>query len=136
MVIDVRTWGDMEGLDQLLDALWHHPTVRQRHLAFPPVNVEETEDALIVSAALPGIAPEEVNVTLEEKSLVVRGERRGEPGRYFRQERPVGPFLRVVALEYPVDPGGVHASLRHGILIVTLPKARSMAFRRIPVEDA
>ncbi len=134
MVIDVRAWSDFDALDQLVDALWH-TSARQRPHAFPPVNVEETDDALLVSAALPGVPPEAVEVHFQEKSLVIRGERQAEPGRYFRQERPVGPFQRVITVETPVDAGGVRASLRHGILTVTLPKkAYTVSLRRIPVE--
>lgn len=134
MVIDVRAWGDIQALDQLLDALWHNPNVRQRAFTFPPVNVEETETALVVTAAVPGVAPGEVEVTLEEKSLIIRGERQMEPGRYFRQERPVGPFQRVVTMETPVDAAKTYARLRHGILTITLPKTHAAAQRRILVE--
>ncbi|BDV00812.1 molecular chaperone Hsp20 [Thermodesulfomicrobium sp. WS] len=134
MVIDVRAWNDMQALDQLLDALWHNPNVRQRAFAFPPVNVEETDTALVVTAAVPGVAPADVEVTLEDKSLIIRGERQAEPGRYFRQERPVGPFQRVITMEAAVDGDGVHASLRHGILTITLPKTQAASQRRILVE--
>jgi len=134
MVIDVRAWNDMQALDQLLDALWHNPNVRQRAFAFPPVNVEETDSTLVVTAAVPGVAPGDVEVTLEDKSLIIRGERQVEPGRYFRQERPVGPFQRVITMETAVDGDGVHASLRHGILTITLPKTHAATQRRILVE--
>ena len=92
----------------------------------PPVNVWESEAEVTVEAELPGARSKDIDLRLEGDTLVVAGELPSEsgatPGTYLRVERPRGRFYRAVALPAEVS-GKTAATLRGGVLRVTLPKA-------------
>ncbi|MBW2056579.1 MAG: Hsp20/alpha crystallin family protein [Deltaproteobacteria bacterium] len=105
--------------------------------AYPAVNLSEDEENFYVRAELPGVKPENLDVTVVEGRLMIRGERKvtteEEGTSYHRQEREGGIFRRVMALPEKVDPGRVSAGLRNGVLTVTLPKSQEAKPRRITV---
>jgi HSP20 family protein len=92
----------------------------------PPVNVWESDREVTVEAELPGVRSKDIDLRLEGESLVLAGELPLEdgtpPGAYLRLERPRGKFYRVVSLPAEVS-GTTSATLRQGVLRVTLPKA-------------
>lgn len=103
------------------------------------LDVTETDDAYHVAVELPGVDEKDVEVTLANGALAIRGEKRAESrdekGEVFRMERSYGRFERTVALPSEIDEERVRASFRRGVLEVTLPKserARQRA-RRIQV---
>ena len=95
----------------------------------PPTDVREDEKQFVFSVELPGVRREDVQVSLDEGVLSLSGERRGEnpteptPGQVRLRERFVGRFTRRFALGTAVATEGVRASLRDGVLVVTVPKA-------------
>ena len=106
-----------------------------------PLDIVETPDALTVHADLPGVAEDDVHITLDEDMLTVTGERRapaaGERQTAHRTERPSGAFQRNVKLPSPVDPEAVTADFAHGVLTITLPKPKPGAkARKIQVRTA
>jgi HSP20 family protein len=106
----------------------------------PAMNVRADHDKVTVTAELPGVSLEEVDVSVVGRRLTIRGERRtAEPasgGRYHRRERESGRFGRAVTLPYPVEVGAVTAALKDGVLTVTLPRAEADRPRRIAVQAA
>jgi HSP20 family protein len=108
----------------------------------PPVDVRETDDALIVEMAMPGITPEEIEVTLDGRTLAIRArtekdaERQGDEGRYLVREREVASYARVIMLPTEVDADKVMSSFENGELRLTLPKAVDRRSRRIPIAAA
>jgi len=98
---------------------------------FPAVNVSETEKQITVDAELPGLEAKDVNVSLENDSLVITGEKKfeGEEKKknYHRIERSYGSFTRTVPLPAKVSPKGVKARFEKGVLHVTLAKAAPSA---------
>jgi HSP20 family protein len=99
--------------------------------AFPRVDVVDAGDALHVSAEVPGVAREDLEVSLERGALVLRGEKRearprgaqdGPQNGWYRAERSFGSFERAVPLPCEVEPAGIEARLEHGVLRVTLAK--------------
>ena len=103
----------------------------------PALDVEETEDHFILHIELPGVAAEDVEVSLEENVLTVTGERgfyeeRNAEG-FRRIERHFGRFHRAVRLPDRVHADGVTASYRDGLLTVTVPKAEEAKPRRIQI---
>ncbi len=106
--------------------------------AFSPVlDVEETEDGFTLHVELPGVSPDEVEITLEENVLTIAGERsfydeqRAENLR--RVERRYGRFHRAIRMPDRVDGELVSASFRDGMLTVTVPKAEEAKPRRIAI---
>ncbi|SDK03333.1 Hsp20/alpha crystallin family protein [Aliiruegeria lutimaris] len=93
-------------------------------------NVSETNDAVRVTAELPGIELKDVDLSVAGNRLTVRGEKKSEKdekgeeeGREFhRVERRSGAFMRTIALPFDIDPDTVAASAKDGVLTVTVPK--------------
>lgn len=104
----------------------------------PALDVEETDDAVIVRAELPGLRRDDFTVDATQDRLIIRGEKgeeREERGHGFhRMERRYGSFIRTVALPCEVDPDRVTARYRDGVLRVTLPKTEASKAHRIRVE--
>lgn len=110
---------------------------RRPRAAWPATNVLEGKDAFLVKAEVPGLTEGDVSVSVEEESLVIRGERKAEVPEGYRahlHERPSIAFTRKIPLPARVDAEGVTATLRDGVLTVTLPKAREALPRPIAVK--
>jgi len=95
---------------------------------FPSVNVSETENAVRVTADLPGMDVEDVEVTLEGDALVITGEKvdekeeKDEKRQWYRRERTSGAFRRVILLPSDVDFDHVEATFAKGVLRVEMPR--------------
>lgn len=136
MVIDFNSFYDMpKEVDRLFD-MFRNSNMVTRRAVYPLINVAEDEESYIVDACLPGVAAEDVELTLTARSLVIKGERKSPEGRYFRQERLAGAFQRIITLNVPVNREQVTAKSINGILRVTLPKAEEIKPRRISIEQA
>ena len=103
----------------------------------PALDVEETEDGFTLLVELPGVAVEDVDITLEENVLTISGERSFYAGRevdsFRRVERSFGRFHRAVRLPDRVAADRVEAGYRDGLLTITVPKAEEAKPRRIEV---
>lgn len=105
----------------------------------PAVDVSETADAIIVTAELPGMKPEEVELHAENNYLMLRGHKKSESeekkGNSVRRECSYGSFSRSVPLPAEIQPDKVTAKYKNGILTVHLPKSEKTMARRITVES-
>jgi HSP20 family protein len=103
----------------------------------PPVDIYETEDALVLRVELPGVAKEDVHVEIHQNTLMLRGQRKPEAGvaedRYHRVERAYGAFQRSFTLPTLVDQNKVQASYKDGILELRLPKSEAAKPKRIAI---
>lgn len=108
---------------------------------FPSVDVAEKEGEFVVRAELPGVEEKDLEVTVEEKALTIRGEKKEEHEEerenLFRMERSFGSFHRQIRLSAPLDREKVKASFKKGVLKIHLPKAREAlaSSRRIKIES-
>jgi HSP20 family protein len=135
MVIDFSGFYDFpRQIDRLMEEIWNPSTISQRRLAYPPVNLSEDDANVYVQAAIPGMAMENMDLTLTDGSLVMRGKRESEKGDYFRQERPTGSFQRVINLNVPVNRDKVSATMKEGILEIVLPKTEESKPKKINIE--
>lgn len=104
------------------------------------VNVYDNADDVTVEAVLPGVDPKALEITVLRNELTVSGERKAEEGvkaeAWHRQERPVGKFVRKVALPAEVDAAKVKAEYKDGILTVRMAKSEAARPRRIEVAVA
>jgi HSP20 family protein len=105
----------------------------------PPVDIYETNDALVLMADLPGVPKDEVSIEIHQNTLILRGERKPETGtpeqHYQRRERAYGSFQRVFALPTLVDQDKVQASYHDGVLELRLPKSEAAKPRRIAIQS-
>lgn len=103
----------------------------------PPANFVETEDAYAVEIDVPGYDRDDIEVTLEQGILSIRGERSAEreeqTGTYHLRERSLGRFTRSFSLPRSVDADRLEANLESGVLRVALPKAAEAKARKIDV---
>ena len=107
---------------------------------FPPVNVWEENDNLHVEAELPGVGKDNLDITVVENELILKGQRsdseEGDSRTYHRRERPMGSFTRVIRLPFDVDANGVKASFSDGVLLISLPKAEAAKPRKVQIQPS
>jgi HSP20 family protein len=103
----------------------------------PPVDIYETDDALVLKAELPGFSKDDINIEMKEHTLVIKGERKREDelkeGSYHRTERVYGAFQRSFLLPTTVDQEKVRASYKDGVLELRLSKVQAAQPKRIAV---
>jgi HSP20 family protein len=103
----------------------------------PPVDIYETDDALVLTAMLPGVPKDEVSIEVHHNTLILRGERKPAAAmsdeRYYRRECVYGPFQRSFVLPATVDQNQVRATYHDGILELHLPKVEAAKPRRIAI---
>ena len=104
----------------------------------PSMDVSETKEALVVKAEVPGLDPKDIQISLQEQYLTIKGEKTQEKldkeERYHRVERFYGSFARSVRLPVGVDGSRVTASFKNGLLTVTLPKTTAAKGTTIPIK--
>jgi HSP20 family protein len=102
-----------------------------------PLDVCETEDAFVVKASLPGVRPDDVQITVLGDTLTIRGESKAEDDkkgeRWHLRERRSGAFQRSLSLAVPVDADAAQVHYENGVLTLTLPKSESARPRQIKV---
>jgi len=103
-----------------------------------PIDAYSTDNEIIVKAAVPGVKPEDVEITVEGDTLNIKGqtevETKEENTNYFFAERHHGEFSRALQLNVPVDMDAIKASFDNGILTVVLPKAEEVRPKIIKVQ--
>jgi HSP20 family protein len=109
-----------------------------RGTPFPPVNLYESADGYVLTAEIPGVKSDDVEVSVEEERITIGGKRAIEypsdgSTSLHRRERQAGVFRRTFNLPEPADPEKTEAICRHGVLMVRLPKAEAHQPRRISV---
>ncbi len=103
----------------------------------PPLDVWETEDQFVVEAALPGVSPDNVDISLTNNMLTIQGEiQPAQPqGQFHLRERQYGRFYRSLQLPVPVNSDQIEASYDSGMLTLHLPKAEEAKPKRISVRS-
>jgi len=135
MVIDFNTFYNLPSrFDRVFEEFLRSPMGNDRRLAYPPLNLSNDDENIYVRAEVPGVPIEDVDLTLTDKTLVLKGERKAPQGKYFRQERSSGVFHRVVNIGVPVDRDKVTASMKDGVLTVVLPKSEETKPRTISID--
>lgn len=108
-----------------------------RHNWVPPVDIRESEDSLLLTAELPGLSKDDIEITVEDHVLSLRGQRKLEKDvqkeSYHRMERAYGTFSRTFSLPTNVRTDQVNASFKDGLLHVEIPKAEEAKPRKIAI---
>ncbi len=106
---------------------------------YPAVNLYETADAYVLTAELPGVAPDEIQVSLEGSTVTLQGERKidfptDQDSSLHRRERQAGSFRRAFELPAAIDGDQVEAVHKNGVLQLRLPKSPEHQPRQIDVQ--
>ncbi len=108
--------------------------------AYPPVNIFDDQDGLVIVAEVPGLDPAGIEISGAAHTLTISAERRREGGAdgaaYHRQERPYGKFSRSIQLPEDLDVDKASARYENGVVIIRVPKAAQARPRRIAVQNA
>jgi HSP20 family protein len=133
-----------EAMNQLLEESYVRPALpggagQAGRAQTLPLDVAERENAYVVTASLPGIRPEDVQVTVLGDTVTIRAESKTQEerqvGGYLLRERHSGALQRTVTLPGPINAEDVSADYEHGILTLTLPKSQASMPRRIQVRS-
>lgn len=102
------------------------------------LDVVENDDAFVVKASIPGINPDNLDITFTEKTLTIKGtsqeEAESDEGRYHLRERRFGHFARSISLPRGIKADEIEANYNAGVLTLTLPKAEEIKPKRISVQ--
>jgi HSP20 family protein len=137
-------WTGMTGLKQEMDRMFDRffeskwdefPALGEWA---PSMDISETKDSLVAKIEAPGMEEKDIQVSLQENLLTIKGEKKQEKEekdeRYHRVERTYGSFTRSVRLPVAVDASKVTASFKNGLLTVTLPKTPAAKGTMIPIK--
>ena len=104
----------------------------------PSMDISETKDSLVAKVEAPGMEEKDIQISLQENLLTIKGEKKQEreekDERYHRVERSYGSFIRTIRLPVAVDASKVGASFKNGLLTVTLPKTPASKGTMIPIK--
>ena len=145
-LIRYEPWGFVNRLQRDLDRLLGASVAPAEESAatasdwLPAVDIKEEPNGFVIHADLPGVSPKDIDVTLENGLLTIRGERRVEAREerdgYRRVERASGLFFRRFSMPDTAAPDGVEAKYANGVLEVRIPKQPQVQPRRIKVDAA
>jgi HSP20 family protein len=123
-------------MDQLMEDLWSGRTPNGDGIWSPLVDIEETEDAWIIEAEVPGAKRDDINVEVRDSELSITGQikERERKGLLRRRTRRTGRFDYRVTLPGGASPDGIEASLDDGVLAVRVPKPEQARPRHIEVK--
>jgi HSP20 family protein len=127
-------------MDRLFDRFWEgdSPQLPSMGTWAPALDVSETKDAIMVKAEVPGMDSKDIQLSLHDQTLTLKGEKKQEKEEkdehYYRAERSYGAFVRAVRLPATVDGSKVAAIFKNGLLTVTLPKAPAAKGTTIPIK--
>ncbi|HMP16055.1 MAG TPA: Hsp20/alpha crystallin family protein [Gemmatales bacterium] len=104
----------------------------------PRVDVEEDDKQYLVKVDLPGVDPKEVDISVHENALVIRGQRKEEKEEkkknYHRVERFTGEFYREIALPRGIDAEKIQAKSANGVISITIPKKAESQPKRVAIQ--
>ncbi len=134
-------WNDLDALADRMSRMFGDSGSNLTYGAnwVPPVSVEEGNDEILLTAEIPGMSEDAIEISLENNVLTISGEKRdardeGEAGtRFHLVERRFGAFRRSFTLPRTVRADGITAEFRHGLLTVRMPKADEALSRKIAV---
>lgn len=142
---DVPQFRELDWVRQMMDDLFQDFEASDIRSVprgtFPMVNVGTTADAVRVYVFAPGVDPKDLDVTIQDNVLMLRGKRElsaksaegGQWPAFYRRERFGGEFSRAVALPEGLNSEAAEAKARNGVLEITLPKRKELQPRRIEI---
>ncbi len=131
-------WERMENMQREMDRLSTAALPFGEVAIYPPINIFDDGENFIARAELPGVDPNDLEVTAAGNTLTIKGKRivsaAGENTAYHRRERQSGEFRRAFTLPEMVDSSKVTASSKFGVLEIVMPRAEQAKTKKIPVK--
>ena len=132
-------WSEMSRLSREMDQMFGGATGVSRAGVFPPLNVYDDGESLVVQAEIPGMDPKHLEVDATVNALTIKGERKrpelDEKASFHRRERSYGTFSRSISLPQAINTKKVQASYKLGVLEVILPKAEEAKPRKVKIKS-
>jgi HSP20 family protein len=136
MALVVRPQPFSREVDRLFDAFFGGSGEAGRWV--PAIDLWEAEDRFVLKADLPGLSEDDVTIEVQDGALTVTGERQEEDRKggtgWYRFERSFGKFSRTLTLPEGVDPDGITAEFKSGVLEVRIPKPEQRKPRRVEIK--
>lgn len=139
--LNLSPWTELNRMWNLMDRAWPTRDFEFAAASFP-IDLYQQNNQLIVRASVPGVKPEDVNVSIDQGVLTITGETCDEfenrqGNRMFHREHTYGKFVRSVRLPADLDETAIDAHIENGILTISLPisKAQQTLPRQIPVQS-
>jgi len=138
--------GDMVSLRDAMNRLFEESFIRPSWFGgqevsgmMAPLDVYETDNDIVLKAAVPGLKPEDIDVTITGDVLTIKGEfKQEEPQEqrknYLRQERKYGSFVRTLTLPTSIDTNQVTATFDNGVLTLTMPKTEDVKPKSVKIQ--
>jgi HSP20 family protein len=125
-------------------SLWSHPTNGGATVLQPmPLDIYATDDRAVIFAAVPGMQPDDLQLTVQQNTVTLSGTVRdvtrsdeAKGATWYLHELGSGSYQRSVTLPFPVEADGAEATFEHGVLRVTLPKAEAAKPKKITVSTS
>jgi len=135
-------WQEMDQIQREMNRLFDS-TGRGRVLSapnYPAINVWTNEEGQYITAEMPGVQPDDINIDVSADALSISGERKPEEAvkeaNYHRRERSYGAFSRTIQLPFIVDTNKVEANFKNGVLMISLPRAEADKPKKITIKSS
>ena len=139
-------FSDMRQMQDTMDRMWRRMGSTSRAGAdnsemeswAVPLDVTQKGETTVIRASMPGVSPDDLEVSIEDNVLTIKGqtasEHQDESETYLMRERRTGSFYRALRLPDSVDAEGVEPRYENGVLTITVPKAEAKKARRLEVQ--
>jgi HSP20 family protein len=134
-------WREMDRLQRDMNRLFsqYYPSPLRTAPGYPAINIWTNEDGQFVSAEMPGVHVDDIDIDVNNNVLTISGQRSleevPEDAHFHRRERGYGEFSRTIQLPYAVDADKVEASFKDGVLNITLPKVEAEKPKQIAIKS-
>lgn len=131
-------WQEMSRLQEEMNKLFSRAS-QPAATSFPPINLWVSQESAVVTAEMPGVSSEDLDISVVGDTLTVQGSRKaqelGKGEGYHRRERGSGRFMRAIQLPFRAESDEVSASYRNGVLNVTIPRAHADRPRKVQIKN-
>jgi HSP20 family protein len=134
-------WQEMDQLQREMNRLFDANNAGRvfQSPGYPAINIWTNDDGQLITAEMPGVHPDELEIDVTGDALSISGERKqdevAKDARYHRRERSYGAFSRTVQLPFMVDTDTVEASFNNGVLQISLPRAEADKPKKITIKS-
>jgi len=134
-------WQEMDQLQREMNRLFNASSKGRVFTApsYPAINIWTNDEGQLISAEMPGVNPEDIDIDVTGDAVSISGERKPDKvikdAHYHRRERSYGTFSRTVQLPFMVDTNKVEASFKNGVLMISLPRAEADKPKKITIKS-